>query len=556
MLVQGIRLRGTSIGLGPFALYPAPHLKIHLYNILILSNQLIKGAGKWPEIFIDTPVPDFYTWLILKSVQSKKGAVMIKLYLLLAVAIVMLSGAAGCELTRPAGIRILTEEYAPLNYTDNNTVTGLSVQVVEELLKAMHRTADIEVVDWAEGYRMAQEGPNTALFSTVMTQERRDLFKWAGPLATVEARLYARKCTSLSIKSLDDAKAVSAVATVRDYYMEQELAAEGFTNLMSCATGAEAAQKVLNGEADLMPYNNVTMPLLLAQLGADADALVPVYDLSIDLAYIAFSKDVPDATIQQWQDALDGLKSSGSFDSIYAKWLPEETPPGILQLMTEDYPPITFMQDGEAAGLATDMVKEICTRISVPDTIRMTAWAGAYELALVNPNVVLFSTERTEQREDLFNWVGPLGHNITSFYSRKGSGITVQSLDEAKKIGAIGTTTGWFSEQYLQGQGFTNLVSSPLPSATVEKLINGEVDLAVFTDLTIPEILEEAGYTRGDIEPVFTIMTSYFYIAISLGTPQDTVYLWQDTLDAMKEDGTFEQIYETYVPGADLSDLL
>jgi len=481
-----------------------------------------------------------------------------RLCALLAVALVGLSWGLGCgtDGDEPGGIRLLTEEYAPLNYTDGGNLTGLSVEVVQELLKTMHRSASIELVDWSDGYRLAQQGPDTGLFSTAMTAERKDLFKWVGPLATVEARFYARKGTPLSIKSLDDAKRVGAIATVKDYYMEEELLAEGFTNLVSCASGAEAGQKVLNGEADLMPYNNVTMPQLLRQLGADADALVPVYDLSMDVVYIAFSKDVPDATIQEWQAALDGIKRSGRFDSIYARWLPDETPPGVLQLMTEDYPPVTFMQDGEVTGLATDMVKEICFRNRVPTRIRMTSWSSAYQMALINPNVVLFSTERTGQREDLFNWVGPIGHNITSFYARKGSGIIVTSLDDAKRVAAIGTTTGWFSEQYLEGEGFTNLVSSPLPTGTVDKLIKGEVDLAVFTDLTIPEILEEAGYAMDDIEPVYAVMTTYFYIALSLGTPQETVSLWRQTLQAMKEDGTFEQIYKKYVPGAGITDLL
>jgi polar amino acid transport system substrate-binding protein len=55
---------------------------------------------------------------------------------------------------------------------------------------------------------------------------------------------------------------------------------------------------------------------------------------------------------------------------------------------------------------------------------------------------------------------------------------------------------------------------------------------------------------------VYVIMTTYFYIALSLVMPQETVSLWQETLQAMKDDGTFEQIYQKHVPGADISDLL
>jgi len=434
----------------------------------------------------------------------------------------------GDTLNRPAGlVRLLTEKYEPLNYTENGTVTGLSVEVVREMSKFMQGMPEIKVVDWADGYQMALQGPDTALFSTAMTSERKNLFKWIGPLATSEARFYALKGTALSLKTLEDARAVKVIATVKDTYLEQELSAQKFTNLVTCKSGAEAVHKVLNGEAIIMPYNNIAMSTLLKQLGYPADALVPVYTVSVDPVYLAFSKDVSDAVVKEWQDALDLLKNNGTFERIYTKWLPHETPPGILQFLTEDYPPLTFKQAGEVTGLATDIVKEICSRNNFPANIQMTPWSSAYAMALVNPNVLLFSAERTEPREKLFNWVGPLGQNTTIFYARKGAGISVKSLDDAKQIKAIGTTTEWFSEQYLQGQGFRNLKSSLLPSATIKKLMEGEVDLAVFTDITIPEIVKNAGYNWNDIEPVYVIMKSYFYIAVSLGTPVKTVSQWQ-----------------------------
>ena len=227
-----------------------------------------------------------------------------------------------------------------------------------------------------------------------------------------------------------------------------------------------------------------------------------------------------------------------------------------LKMLTEAYPPVTFMKDGRVTGFVTDMVREIIARQGIPDNIRLTLWDEAYNEALSKPNVVLFSTERTENRENLFQWVGPVGKNSAIFYAKKGSGIRINGLEEAKKIVAIATTTGWFTEQYLQSRGFTNLVSSPVPVTNVKQLMNGEVQIAVFTDITIPEIVKEAGYSMDDLEPVFTVSNTYFYIAMSRGTPLETIKKWQSTLDDLKTDGTFEMIYRSYIPNADLSDLL
>lgn len=229
--------------------------------------------------------------------------------------------------------------------------------------------------------------------------------------------------------------------------------------------------------------------------------------------------------------------------------------PGLL-LLTEEYPPVTFMKDGKVTGFVTDVVREIAARQGVPADIRLVTWDEAYRTALDRPNVVLFSTERTEKREKLFQWVGPVGKNSAILYAKRGGGIRLQSLDEARNVRAIATTTGWFTEQYLKSRGFTNLLSSPLPVTGVKQLMKGEVQLAVFTDITVPEIVKRAGFGMNDLEPTYTVSNTYFYIAMSRGTPVETVRRWQATLDAMKADGTFETIYRRYLPEADLSGLL
>jgi hypothetical protein len=125
-----------------------------------------------------------------------------------------------------------------------------------------------------------------------------------------------------------------------------------------------------------------------------------------------------------------------------------------LRMLTEEYPPVTFMKDGKVTGFVTDMVREITARQGIPDKIRLTSWDEAYKAATSNPNVVLFSAERTKKREKLFQWVGPVGKNSAILYAKKGSSIRINGLEEAKKIAAIAMTTDWFTEQYLKGKGF------------------------------------------------------------------------------------------------------
>jgi polar amino acid transport system substrate-binding protein len=475
---------------------------------------------------------------------------------LAALSVLLLATGAQASATDAGALRILTEDNPPLNFTQDGETTGLATEVVRELVKRSGTAGSIQMVAWPEGYQALSEHPDVALFSTVMTAERKGRFQWVGPLAVVDTNFYALKRSGIQIANLDQARKAGRIATVRKYYSEQVLKEEGFSNTESFPDRETALRKLLDGEVPLVVSSNTEMPAALKRIGASMGDVKNVFTLSTDLVYIAFSKGTSPQLVARWQAALDAMKGDGSFARIYAKWLPGEVPPGIFQLVTEEYPPVTFMKDGKPSGFVTDMVREIAARQGIPDNIRLTSWKNGYNMALLYPKVVLFSAERTPEREKLFQWVGPVGKNSAILYARKGSGIRIHSLEEAKKIGAIATTTNWFTEQQLKREGFRNLLSSPDPRSNVRQLMNGEVQLSIFTDITIPEIVKDAGYSMNDLEPVFTVGQTYFYIAMTRDTPADLVQAWQSTLDSMKKDGTFEKMYRRYLPNADLGDLL
>ncbi len=475
--------------------------------------------------------------------------------------LLMLFFLMGCQDTQQnpeetAKLKILTEEYPPLNFMANGEVTGQATELVRELAKRTGTDADISLGTWREGYQAVLEQPDTALFSVIMTPERKDSFQWVGPIAAVDTNFYALHESDIRITNLDDARKSGNIATVEDYYSEQVLREEGFTNIRSYPDERSAMRGLIDGEVQLLASNNTVIPAVLEIIGADMNDVKSVFTMSTDLAYIAFSMQTSAELVAEWQKTLNEMKQDTTFADIYAKWLPAATPPGKLQMMTEEYPPVTFMQDGKPAGFVTDMVREITSRLNIADNINLTSWKNAYNMALVHPNVVIFSMDRTEAREDLFQWVGPVGQNSAILFAKKGSGISVESMDQAKTIPSIATTTQWWTEQNLKAAGFANLVSSPDPIENVRQLMDGEVQLSIFTDVTIPEIARNAGYSMDDLEPVFAVEQNYFYIGMSKGTTPEMIEKWQSTLNEMKQDGTFEEIYRNYLPHADLDDLL
>jgi len=517
----------------------------------------LSSGGLWPAAAIHGVMT---AWCVISLTRRMHSSARFPLSLSCLAILLLTAGhatevpAAGAE--TGGELRILTADNPPLNFSKDGEITGLATEVVRELIERTGTPGVIKMVTWPEGYRALSTDPNVALFSTVMTAERKALFQWVGPLVTLDTNLYALKGSGIEIANLDQARKAGTIATVTKYYSEQMLADENFTDTESLPDRTTSLRRLLDGKVPLVVASNTEMPAALETMGVPADAVKNAFTLSTDLVYIAFSKGTSPALVARWQEALDAMKRDGTFASLYARWFPAEIPPGVFQLVTEEYPPVTFMKGGKPSGFVTEIVREIAARQGVPDNIRLTSWKNAYNMGLLYPNVVLFSAERTPERESLFHWVGPVGKNSAILYAKKGSGIRISSLEDARKVAAIGTTTQWFTEQQLQRAGFTNLTSSPDPRANVRQLMNGEVQLAVFTDITVQEIVREAGFSMADLEPVFTVGRTYFYIALSRDTPADVVTSWQSTLDALKQDGTFARIYRGYLPEAELGDLL
>ncbi|MEJ2284193.1 MAG: transporter substrate-binding domain-containing protein [Desulfobacterales bacterium] len=452
-------------------------------------------------------------------------------------------------------LTIISEENPPFNFSRDGVFTGVATEVVREIMQRTGLSARIQVMTWARAYQLALTQPNVVLFSTARTKEREPLFHWVGPIYKVRFGFYALKGSTLKLSCLADAKKVGAIATYKDDVREQLLKTMGFTNLDSSKSPASNLKKLLAGRVDLWLYSNLGVSSVAGQIGIDPgeiELLLPFKDV---YAYVAISKGTPLAVIDRWQAALDDMKRDGTFKKISRQWLPAESIPGIrrvaghsrispvrIKIFTEDSPPANYLKNGRLKGLAVEIVREILRRVKLPDRIQVVPWARGYTLALTEPNVALFSTTRLPQREKLFKWVGPLYSQTWGFYARTDSPITISSLDQARAVGRIGTYYKDAKEQYLLANGFRNLVSTNRNLSNIRHLMDGSIDLWVSSDFNMPYLARQAGINPERLKLIFPFKRVQNYIAFSNQSPDALVDLWQQTLDELKLDGTYDRL--------------
>jgi ABC-type amino acid transport substrate-binding protein len=124
--------------------------------------------------------------------------------------------------------------------------------------------------------------------------------------------------------------------------------------------------------------------------------------------------------------------------------------------------------------------------------------------------------------------------------------MAVPSVEYAKQVKSIATTSSWWMEQLLVDMGFDNLISYPAPTQCVKQLMERNVDLTVLTDLTVKDIVTEAGYNMNQIEPALHLATRDVYVAISKGTSNEFIDNFRATFDELVTDGTYETLYSEY----------
>ena len=167
---------------------------------------------------------------------------------------------------------------------------------------------------------MAIESKNVIFFGMTYTDVRKDKFKWVGPLATKRDILVAKKGSGIKLDSLEDAKKVKRIGTLRDDTRESLLKSHGFTNLEPVSDEQLNAKKLALGRIDLWAYKIPGLRTVCDLAGVDFNEFEEVYHLrEIDLM-IAFSIKTSDSIVQKWKNAFNEMSVDGTIIQIRKKW--------------------------------------------------------------------------------------------------------------------------------------------------------------------------------------------------------------------------------------------
>jgi polar amino acid transport system substrate-binding protein len=466
--------------------------------------------------------------------------------LLMAAGCVSQPGQPSAGPSGPADLENLTyytEQLPPYNYQEYGTLKGISVDLLGEITGKMGRrvTPDqVHLVPWAEGYQAALTGKNTVLFSMARTPEREASFKWAGPIIAGRDVLFARRDREITIQNPADLKGYR-IGVITDDAAIQELLDIGVERSQLGSEGNVSAiiAQLDSGKIDLWAYPEDAGRYFTGQVTGNEYTYTVVYQLQSQEIYYAFSRDVPDSTVQSFQKALDSLKTErdtagvSPYERVLGRYIPSI---GLAQLnyLTEEWAPFNYLEGGKPAGIAVEILEAVFRDLGVNRSradVHIVPLTDAFRQAQGNTSTVVFSIIRTPEREPLYKWAGPFTRSSFVLFAPVSRNITISSPGDLNRY-RIGAVKDSIENSLLTGQGVeaSHLVNGLVPVDLLQMLEEGQIDLWATGDLTGRYEMKKAGVDPNAYEILYTLSENDFYFIFSRDVPDTLVSAFQNAL--------------------------
>ena len=464
-------------------------------------------------------------------------------------------GSFSCKKDDTTGkdLTILCEVMKPYNYEEGGQLKGITIEVVQGILNSLDLVNPIEIsTDWDAIFSRLKTEDNIVAFTTGLTTERKEMFKWVGPVTLWHTGFVALKSSNLHLTTIDEAKEYNSIGIVKSYFTGELLRGLGFTNLMEFDNLEALVGGLYQGNVEAV-FDNLSLLQIIAQdQGRNVANLDNLLTHATTQGYLAFSRNVSDKIIANWQEQLDIMKDDGSLQNLYDTYLPGTPAPGRVTIFTETNPPQSFIGfTGNLDGSSVEMVNAMMMEMGLDYPITLTNWTNAYSQIQLVPNSMTFSTLRSEAREDLFKWVGPVCKKRYCFFVRADTDYSIKTLDDAHHLRSVATVTGWSSEEQLVALGFSNLVTFDTPQEVLQRLLDGDVPCVVLNDIAIRILLQELNRPPKDVRKEMILSEGQTYLAFSLDTDDTYLNQWSAAYDKIVASGKLLEIWEAWYPDID-----
>ncbi|MEE2002851.1 transporter substrate-binding domain-containing protein [Alkalimonas sp. MEB108] len=221
-----------------------------------------------------------------------------------------------------------------------------------------------------------------------------------------------------------------------------------------------------------------------------------------------------------------------------------------IRLYTEHLPPYSYLHGDTVDGINVELMRLLCQRAELSCRIELLPWRRAFDNAQQQPYSGVFSTSRTEERESLFQWVGPIASDWGYLFRLKGrSDVNPTNLEEAKAY-RLAVARGDVYESYFKRHGFeygVNMLDFTTKPEPVPLFLAKRVDLLVGSPRSVRSWLQQYGAPEDSAEALFKLRNvGDNYLALHPDFPAELTARLQQELELLRVQGVIQALIEQY----------
>lgn len=223
-------------------------------------------------------------------------------------------------------LRYTTEDYPPFNYTHDNKIVGISIDLLDAVWEKLGvKKQKIELMPWARAYHDLQRKQNNVLFAVAKTESRTPLFQWACPIVKTRYVLIGLKAHNIEITDISQISEYN-IGTIRYDVGEQELMGlfDVKANIVSNVSMKPNLALMEKGRVQLIAYDEVAAPGMLEEFGYNSDLYEVVFPIADSVTCFAFNNKQDEQLVKQFQDELKKVVKTPVYSEIINKHFPKQ----------------------------------------------------------------------------------------------------------------------------------------------------------------------------------------------------------------------------------------
>jgi len=229
--------------------------------------------------------------------------------------------------------------------------------------------------------------------------------------------------------------------------------------------------------------------------------------------------------------------------------------PDDMLIVTEEYPPFSYYENGKPSGLSVELLLTAFERAGISlsaEDISLMAWPDAYHTTLSRNNTSLFSTARTPEREPLFLWAGPLTQCPMVLFAE--NPVLKENRPENKDLRVV-VIRDDIGEIVANNAGILpeHVFKVTTASEAVQRVIDGASDAWLYAQYPGESLIRTIAEDPDSFYILDELTRSTYYLAFNRNTDPHIIEVVQKELDEMKMDRTrdgmttYEKIVSQYI---------